>query len=178
MAERQPTEAVRQNPAAFAAWQAATTDQRRRDIERTARQIAEATNPRKLDLVEDYHRALAPAGEPGIGHNMPPPNDQIRIDIPPVRVVYDWYGESIDDYPDRYRETIVENVKIKPCCRKPEHLICSTHMTPFCQAEYPYDLFVAQCRECGCNHYRLLVGDVQVFKHECVRDARPKASAA
>lgn len=66
-------------------------------------------------------------------------------------------ARPMDMFPRKYSECLEYNQKIKICCRHMENVtgrVFKTHP----DLKGP-DLFIATCRECGCNHYRLAVGE-------------------
>jgi hypothetical protein len=98
----------------------------------------------------------------GPGHNNPPLEERVRINVPPVQVPG---SENILDYPKKYRTEIEQNERLFPCCRQAVYHTCETFKTPTCQPGFPFDLFVATC-QCGRKHRRLLVGNVHQFIKE------------
>ncbi|MGI9489094.1 MAG: hypothetical protein ACR2RF_25055 [Geminicoccaceae bacterium] len=60
-------------------------------------------------------------------------------------------------FPKRYSECLEYNQKIKICCRHMENVTGRLYKThPDLNGP---DLFIATCGVCGCNHYRLAVGE-------------------
>lgn len=66
-------------------------------------------------------------------------------------------ARGMDMFPRKYSECLEHNQKIKICCRHMENVEGRTYKT---NPNLPGpDLFIATCKECGCNHYRLAVGE-------------------
>jgi hypothetical protein len=64
---------------------------------------------------------------------------------------------KMDSFPRKYSECLEHNQKIKICCRHMENVTGRLYKThPDLKGP---DLFIATCGECGCNHYRLAVGE-------------------
>lgn len=111
----------------------------------------------------------------GRGHNLPPEilEERIRLNVPPVKVEG---SENILDYPKEYRTDIERKAPLE-CCRATLEHRCSVYRTPTCHPDYPYDLFIAECK-CGAKHRRVLAEPIMptpgvvVVTHSFVKERR------
>ena len=85
---------------------------------------------------------------PELGHNLPP-DVRKRLGDPVVG------PHSMDKYPRKWSDRIVNNPKLEACCRQESNLTGYLYKT---DPRLPDpDFFVAVCT-CGRNHYRVALG--------------------
>lgn len=107
----------------------------------------EILKPRKGSALEQAKR-LGPAFYQN-GEIRTPAPEHVREQVGKAR--------GMDMFPRKWSECLEHNQKIKICCRHMENVKGRTYKT---NPNLPGpDLFIATCEVCGCNHYRLAVGE-------------------